>query len=161
MSIQMTFIAFMQDSIKTEVIKVKGYSGSMYGIFFNGSIGTQSSLNNYCCVMINTAGSYAVIKCINGTFYALAADLSWKNAAHSFVSLDLVQGLNKSNIIKVDVVSPHYYNLYFNGKLAVSFNEAELTTGLKKGYIFDVGSQNNEGFPTDTLQIKFKEIGAF
>lgn len=152
--------SFLSDSIKTEVIKLSGYSAGWYGLFFNGSWNADDLLTSFITVLINTDGSYMVIKCVNDTYYCLNGTGSWVTTVYKFASSALVQGYNKSNIIRVDVEPASTYKLYFNKVLANTFTETELTTGLKKGYMFSVSTQDDEGFPDKYLQVKFKELGA-
>lgn len=152
--------SFLSDKIETEVVKVSGYSKALYGMYFNGSLNSQNQLDNFCSVLINTEGSYMIIKCIDGTYYALNGSGAWITTAYTFASSDLVQGYNKSNVIRVKVTGANTYELYLNDVLAKSFTESDITTGLKKGFMFDVDTKANEGFPDSFLEIKFKELSA-
>jgi len=157
--------SFMSDSIQTDLLKVSGYSGAYYGIYFNGSLNTTNDMDNFCAVLINTKGYYIIIKRVSGSYSALDETGAWVVPTYvspldEFASLNLIQGYNQLNTIKVKVVAANSYKLYLNGILTHSFNETELTTGLKKGFMFDIGSQEDEGLPDNFVEIKFKEIKA-
>lgn len=157
--------SFMSDSIQTDLIKVSGFSGAYYGIYFNGSLNTDNEMDNFCAVLINTKGDYIIIKRVSGTYSALDDTGAWVvptyvNPIDEFASLNLLQGYNQLNTIKVKIAAANSYQLYLNGTLTHSFNETELTAGLKKGFMFDIGSQADEGLPDNFVEIKFKEIKA-
>jgi hypothetical protein len=151
---------FMHDSIVTNMNKVSGYSKSLYGIFFNGTLSDQQLLSDFCSVLINTEGTYMIMKRFGSKLYALNSTGNWTTSAYYFISSDLLQGWDKINSIKVVVVSPGYYQLYFNHKLVNTFNEPQITTGLLKGVLFDIDSKANEGFPNKYLELKYKEMSA-
>jgi hypothetical protein len=152
--------SFLHDSIVMNMNKVSGYSKSLYGMFFNATLSDQQMLSDFCSVLINTEGTYMIMKRFGSTMYALNSSGNWTTTAYYFTSSDLLQGTNKLNSIKIIVSATNYYQLYFNHKLVNTFYEPQLTTGLLKGVLFDIDTKANEGFPYKYFELKYKEISA-
>ncbi len=152
--------SFLNNYIETETVKVSGSSSAYYGLYFNGSLDASDYLSNFIAVYVNTEGSYMVVKCIDGTYYGLNVSGTWSTTRTEFASSELLQGYNQSNVIKVVVTAAGEYDLYLNDAYVKSFTETGITTGLKKGFMFGVDSQDKEGFPDNFLKIKFKELAA-
>lgn len=151
-----TLSAPLADSIQTNVIKVSGYAYDWQGIFFNYADGSD-----FLAVLINTQGSYILVKLVAGTAYYYNGS-TWisSNTAITLTSVALNLGYNAVNVIKVKITDPNTYALSFNDTEVLDFTETELTTGLYKGFLFTIDSKANEGFPDSFLEVKFKEIAA-
>jgi hypothetical protein len=141
--------------LETNVSKVSGYSKSMYGIYFN-----YSDTSNYCCVVINTEGSYRIIKIVSGTVYYWDGSSAWTTTATTLSSSNIVQGYSKINVIRVTVTASDAYQLSFNGSDVMAFNTTSLSANLGKGYIFAIDTEENEGFTDSYIQLRWKEIYA-
>jgi hypothetical protein len=144
----------LSNYIETNVNKVSGYTGDWQGLFFNYSDG-----NNFVAVMTNTQGSYIIIKVVGGAFSYYNGS-TWTSTSFIFASLALNMGYNAVNAIKVKVTTANTYEISFNNTVVQTFSETQLPAGLYKGFIFNVDSKVNEGFPDKFFEVKFKEISA-
>jgi hypothetical protein len=144
----------LSNYIETNVNKVSGYAYDWQGIFFN-----YAEEPHFIAVLINTQGSYIILKVIGNNFYYYNGS-TWTSSSYIFASPALNLGYNTVNAIKVRVAAVNTYEVSFNGTVALTFNETQVTTGVLKGFMFNIDSKTNEGFPDKFLEVKFKEIHA-
>jgi|WetSurMetagenome_2_1015567.scaffolds.fasta_scaffold00237_9 hypothetical protein len=144
----------LSNYIETNVNKVSGYAYDWQGLFFNYTDGSH-----FIAVLINTQGSFIIVKAVGENFYYYNGS-TWTSTSFLFASLSLNMGYNAVNAIKVKVTAPTTYEVSFNGTVAQTFTETQVTTGLYKGFMFNIDSKVNEGFPDKFFEVKFKEIFA-
>jgi len=144
----------LSDNIETNVIRVSGYEYDWQGIFLNYSDGSH-----FLAVLINTQGSYIILKANGDNVYYYNGS-TWTSSLNLFASLALNMGYNQINTIKIAVTAPNTYQISLNGTEVKTFNETDLPAGLNKGFLFSIATKDQEGFPDNFNEVKFKELHA-
>lgn len=133
-------------TLETQVKKISGKPRWGYGVIF-----CFQDTDNFYRLLIHENGRYQIAKKVGGK-YLEPLIKSWTDSSA------LYTGYNVVNTIKVTYVPDYSFNIYFNGTLATTFTDNDVTKFSGGDYGFYVSVGKDENFPNNPVDVRFKQI---
>ncbi len=133
---------------ETQVEKISGDPTMGFGVTF-----CVQDADNFYVLYIDVTGWYSIGKVVSGTYTAIQA---WTDADVSSTVLNQGYGYRGANNIQITrSASNRQFTVTFNGTPTTTFSDATFTGGA---YGFVVGISADESFPTQPVDVRFKQI---
>ena len=141
-------ITFINENVNSNIFqidtkKISGARNRAYGMMFAATIDRET----YHFINITVDGYYLIGKRINGS-YTMIQD--WTD------SIRMLIGFNSINTIRVSIIGSEF-NLFINGFPHGTFPFDSSIRGNRIGFSVSIGSSEQESFPNNPVDVKFKQ----